>query len=95
MKKLVYVANWGRNEEFAWSGTIPALYRELGKIYDIERFDVNVRVPLLLPLRFVEKAKIARLDRSYMKYYSRKFAKRNTHRYGDFFTVQSTNLLWD
>ena len=76
MEQLVFACNWGNKKKIAWSGTIPGLYKELQKYYAVERFDINVRHPLLIPLRCLEKLGFGRFDMLYMKYYSRAFIRR-------------------
>lgn len=75
MERLVFVSNWGNKKKAAWSGTVPGLYHELQKHYAVERFDINVRIPCLLPLRCMEKLGLGRFDMEYMKYYTRVFEK--------------------
>lgn len=76
MEPLIFAGNWGNRKKIAWSGTMPALYEELQKYYKVERFDINVRVPFLIPFRCMEKLGLGRYDMLYMKYYSRIFAKK-------------------
>lgn len=76
MEKLIFSCNWGRNPEKAWSGTSMGLYRELEKHFTMEQLNIDCRIPLLLPLRCMEKLGIGRFDMVYMKYYNKVFQRR-------------------
>lgn len=41
MDKLIYLVNWGKNKETAWSGKNYSLYKALSKYYDIN--DINLK----------------------------------------------------
>ncbi|MCR5720256.1 MAG: glycosyltransferase family 4 protein [Lachnospiraceae bacterium] len=39
-KKLYYLCQWGKNKETAWSGTYMKLFKELGKRFEVEDYDI-------------------------------------------------------
>jgi glycosyltransferase involved in cell wall biosynthesis len=76
MEKMIFSCNWGNKNKAAWSGTVPGLYGQLQKYYEVERFDINVRHPLLVLFRCLERLGLGRFDMVYMRYYTRVFAAR-------------------
>lgn len=80
MKKLLYLGNWGKSDEYAWSGTMSGLYKGLKNSFDVERLDINAKTPALFLLRCLEKMKLGRFDTLYVKYYNRVYARKYSSR---------------